>query len=362
MGFLDYVVRRVRADAADEQSDSDSPHSHHDSGVSDDNHCGSEPGSDDDPDRGETSEPPIDLAVQNRMLKRQLRTAPARAAKARKKVEMQRQIEEVAPTWAEQLQWGFFTQTLTRCSHPTPLSEATEGCGQTDSYKRFAQERARCVWSFLKCLKDKVITLFQDHGNIQHALNTCVADDTTTKLRPATTERCVGYTVMNTFQFVHMRSVDGRCESLHIPTPMRCLTSGNAECIYEAFKFWMVSTASGMGSIWSLLGCPSGLLQKPKWKTIFLMGDALKANDKAWKVEKSNRVQNPDKTNLGLRMKCGNHQLSLVRRPAVLSVEKFWCTVVRLGNLMETHSFRRAFAAAFVSLLHKDGQFVRSLG
>lgn len=304
--------------------------------------------------------PLLSVDAENQRLKRQLRTAPARAAKQVMKAKQESDPPLlVEKTYAEQLQHDFFTPHWARLSHQIPTADPT--CDEGEGKQRFVRGRARCVWSFLKCLKDKVVALFQNRGKVQHLLNICIADDTSTRLRPSTAERSIIYTIMNTVQFAHLTFADRSWEGIHIPTPVRCLNSGKAESIHFAFGFWMLASAQGIGLIWRLLGCTGRLLDNMKWTTVLLMGDALKANDAAWKTERAKGIQNSDFKSLGIRLKCNNHQLSLVRRPAVLSVERFWSTVVRLGNLLESQGFRKGLASALVSLLHKPGSFVRGL-
>ena len=81
-------------------------------------------------------------------------------------------------------------------------------------------------------------------------------------------------------------------------------------------------------------------------------------NDTAWRHERQIMLDQRDRTRdmaaaprrtLGMRLRCTNHQLCLVRRPMVLSCKGYWATLVRLGHLFEVNSFRRSFAAALIS-------------
>lgn len=299
------------------------------------------------------------LVAENERLRRHLQTAPARALrKAKRKLLRTHEASDAKhPSFSERLQTKFFTHKWHR-GPERPSGDPT--ADSIDGKQRFTRERARCVWSFLQCVKDKVIQLLTSQRRVDHLLSTCIADDTNTRLRPSSEERSMVYTIMNTVQFVYVRFDDGNWEGLHIPTPLRCLPSGKASSIYQSFTCWLVASASGVGSIWRLLGCSSTLVETVKWRTLILMGDALRANDAAWKTETRIRAKNSAKGNLGIRLKCNNHQMSLVRKPAILSIERFWSTVVRLGHLLETYSFRRNLASALVSLLHKDGEFVRN--
>ena len=298
-------------------------------------------------------------AAVNVLLKRKLQTAPARLAKAVKKAKQQGAGDATmpAPTYAERLQKGFFSHQYQRSYRRASCDPANDF---NDVKQQFARERARCVWSFLAGLKSAVVSLFQ-RGDAEHILNTCIADDTSTKLRAPNAGRSIVYTVMNTFQFAYIRFTDGVWDSLHIPTPLQCLNSSKASAIHHALTSWLLVTASGPGQTWQSLGCARDLLHSVKWRTSVMIGDVLKANDAAWRVERERWHRDAAEGSIGMRLKCCNHQLCLVRKPTVLAIERLWATIVRLGHLMETHSFRRALATALVALIQEDGQFVRAL-
>ena len=291
-------------------------------------------------------------------LRRKLQTAPARAAKA-VKLAVEAVTKHTVPEmdYASRLQKQYFSASF----HPHRYQKPGYADDQSDLKQQTARERARCVWSFLVGLKGTVLDLFQKRGTPEHTLNVVIADDTSTKLKAAGSGRHVVYTVMNTVQAAVVRFVDGSWVCLHIPTPIRILQTSKADSIHRAFTSWLLVTSSGLGAIWERLQCPRDLCNGSAFQTLVFMGDALKANEAAWKTERAKRAQVGGRSLGGLRLKCCNHQLSLIRKPAVLSIPNFWTTIVRLGHLMETQSFRRSFAAALVALLQQEGQFVRSL-
>ena len=299
-------------------------------------------------------------------LKRKLQTANARQAKAVKKAaekspkQDQHSGETSEDAYSKRLQKEYFTHEFHGRSYRKPAVDPTL-FEKNDVRQQFVRDRARCVWSLLQRLKAVVVDLFLGRAQIQHVLNVCVADDTSTRLKPPSSSRSVVYTVMNSVQSAHFRFDNGEWECLHIPTPVTCLTSGKSASIHQAFTSWLVVSATGPGEMWSKLDCPNTLLDRCEWKTTILIGDALKANDGAWKCERKNRLKSKMAQCVGLRHKCCNHQLCLVRKPVVLSIERFWSTIVRLGHLMETHSFRRSMAAALVKFLQRDGNFVSVL-
>lgn len=298
----------------------------------------------------------------SKALRKRLQTAPARAAKAVKKAKADSaKIPTREPTYAQRLQQRFFTHQYQRGSYRKPSFDPADD--NNDVKQAFSRERARCVWSLLVSLKSALMSLLQGRGNIQHLLNVCTADDTSTRLR-AQSGRSVVYTIMNTFQtaVVNFRE-DGEhaAACLFVPTPLLVLNSGKASAIHQGFTSWCVATSSGVGAFWRRAGFDARALSSCQWKTTVLMGDALKANDAAWRCERAKRAKAKDVSSLGIRFRCLNHQLCLTRRPVVLSVDSYWATVVRLAHLFEGHSFRRSLANAFVSMFQKEGQCMRTL-
>lgn len=289
-------------------------------------------------------------------LKRKLQTSKARTAKAVKLALNQNKDVQEPSSYANVLQNRFFSE----CSS----KNATRQDG-SDLRQQFSRERSRCVWSLLQQLKETISSLFQSQKGIKHILHTCVCDDTSTRMKSGGLGRSQVYTVCNTVECTYVRFQDNAWEALFIPTPVRVLNSGKATSIHKAFTAWTAVSASGLGSVWRRLGLENDVLAHSDWKVCAFIGDALKANDSAWRMEGERRKrfiesQGPDKCCLGFRVRCCNHQLSLVRKPIALSVPHFWSTLVRLGHLFEMSSFRRSLATALVSMYHKDTNFIRT--
>lgn len=318
---------------------------------------------------------PKEIDDSEKTLRKKLQTAPARVAIAQKRAAAsQQQFADDSSNKADfstRLQAEFFTQQYQR-GHHIQHSKNPSSSAFTDRKQQFGRERARCVFSLLKCTLQKLVALF-DGREVCHVVNTCIADDTSTKLRAAQSDRAVVHTIMNTVQNLFVRYGHGNdntadtWESIHLPTPAACLESSRGDALHAAFTSWLVTSLSGPGVHWQRLGCPQDILARSKWSTCILVGDALKANDTAWRHEcriLAQDRQDPNSSShklLGIRMKCTVHQLALVRKPAVLSIDKYWTTLVRLGHLYETYSFRRALGAALISLLQREGQFIRAL-
>lgn len=330
------------------------------------------------------NEVPADDVTQ---MRRRLQTAPARVASANAK----RRSREVAQScletpeqshgeggeFAQRLQKEYLTQSYQLQNHFIQSSNP-DSSQFTDARQRVSRERARCIWSFMKQMLKTLTGLFENQNHdrdVAHLCCTVIADDTNTKLREQTFEKAVTFTVMNTVQSVFLRYGPGNQENhddehawqgLFIPSPMQVLQSAKARSLHSSLVSWLVHTSEGMGCQWVRLGASSSLTSRAKWRTTILIGDALKANSAAWRIELQAmaRSRQDESTQgqrlLGLRVKCVNHQVALVRRPVVLSVEGFWTSLVRLGHLFETVSFRRALSSALMSLVQAEGNFLRA--
>ncbi len=310
--------------------------------------------------------------------KRRIQTSAARVAAARaqgSQAESSKQGQNSDDSFAQRLQSEYLTPAYSRVSYQADHAGNPSVFQSERSYKQVFRERARCIWSFLQSMVGAVSILFASGKNIQHVVNTCVADDTNTRMRGQNSERTVVHTVMNTVESIYIRYNNDNSESewqlLHIPTPVHCLATAKADSLHAAFTSWMLVSSSGLGTHWLRLQCPETLFDRVRWRSFVLIGDALKANDAAWKSEmrilseqRRKQGQNFDSAIhrvLGLRMRCGVHQAALIRKPVALSIENYWTTLVRLGHLYEQYSFRRAISGALVSLMNKEGVFRRTL-
>ena len=225
-------------------------------------------------------------------------------------------------------------------------------------YGTFVKDRARCVYSLILALVGLLQRLFaQNEPELFHVLNTNVVDDTSTRIRgPHYQDPTTVYTIMNSVQTVHLRkSVDvtedsGCCSSFRVPTPLTCLDQANTEGIHRAFAAGTLLTALGLGKMFQQFGLASDLV-KSKFRTFILVGDALRANDAAFRSEIRDLIYAGRSNHLALRLRCSIHQLSLVRKPAVLFIPRLWATIVRLSHLFESLTFRKAFAKALASVI-----------
>ena len=264
------------------------------------------------------------------------------------------------------LQKRFFTGRL---HHAYALHKSYD-MSSSDPAKDLQRSRARCAWSLLCAVANALEQVFSV-APAKFVINTIVPDDTNARLKgPAVGDRSVVFTVMNQVTNCIVRYEDG-CSNpesawhcLSIPCPVTILNAANTAHLHAAYTSYLVAGALGIGNSLNRLGLSTSIsdaLGKAKWVAQVMTGDALETNSSTFHMErvllgfarKSERPCNK----LAIRLKCGNRQLCLIRRHCVLSVEKFWATIVRLGHLFECAGFRRKFTAAILSLLKRPGTF-----
>lgn len=276
---------------------------------------------------------------------------------------------EDSKNWAQRIQESCFTPRL----FSTLL--AADPYGQAD-YKKAAVERGRAVMSLLLKVVQTLLSLLSPvnasaEDSVQAVLNVCVLDDTSTRLKgTAKVDRTnVVHGVMNTIQTVHIlykpsdheqKQNAAACHSFLVPTPLYCLPSQKTHDLYAAYSAYMLLSSAGVGHCLRALQCPERICETVRWKVHVVVGDALPTNDAMFKLERRILVDRKEDRRLAFRQKCILHALCLVRRPAVLSVEGFWTTLVRLAHLFEQQSFKKKFSMAMVQVLSKPGSFVRN--
>jgi hypothetical protein len=304
----------------------------------------------------------------------QNRTAKARTQnllnRQAKKIEKENSAKESSPkgtfsTFASHLQHWFFTLSFFKALY------------QEDAYdgdqKSFERDRTRSIFSLLKSVVTVLLQMFgiqqANETNLFHVLNTHIVDDTSTRMRgPAHTDRTTVYTIMNAVQALHVRfantceceDVRGTCcSSLRVPLSLIVLENADAKAIHKSFTSCAFITANGPGQMFKRFGIPEGIAESAVWKSFVFVGDALRANTAAFRLEcaeilKKSRERDGAGQHLAFQIKCGIHQLSLIRKPVVLMVPKLWSTVVRLSHLYESLAFRKKFARTLAGILCKS--------
>ena len=306
---------------------------------------------------------------------RRLQTEKARIKKQLKSQaeKLQRQNENAAQqsfgaapkpvaSYAEHLRHWFFTPAFVNV-------QKQENVYKKDDWKTYQKDRARGVFCLIRALVTTINSLFtvspsQSRPEIFHTLNVHTVDDTSTRMRPPSRQNDSGvsvYTIMNSVQNLHIRyeKSTGGCLSLRVPTPLVCLEQATATEIHKAFISIALVTARGVGDMLHACGIEKDVIDKTsQWKTFVFMGDALPANDASFRREAQLLSSSNKRNHLALRLKCGIHQIALVRKVAVLMVPKFWSTVVRMSHLFEVFSFRRSFAYTLASILCKSFVYI----
>lgn len=274
---------------------------------------------------------------------------------------------EISENWASRIQTNYFTpsfKTVASSTRQTPFSKP--------DYKQVGKERARAVMSFLVQLVHLIERILSPPGGTQEihqVLDCIVMDDSSTRLRSKSDNMANIYSVMNTVQTLHVAHQNkDSSESVLIPTPFACLMSQRKEDVAAGFERHLVLHCKGIGKCLESLADLTGvgrnklenLVKSCRWRTQIFVGDALPTNDAVYRLQKQQLMKLSPKRHLSLRVRCILHQICLVRRPAVLSIDSFWTTLVRLGHLFEQASFKKQFATAMVQVFHKAGNFQRS--
>ena len=302
-------------------------------------------------------------------LRRKRQTSKANKARLEQRVRKQEQQQHMAThgskdadTWGSIMQRKFFTHRLFNYG----------GLHKEQDYQKQATERARCTYSLLCKMVGLIQKIFQgDPGNprsVHHVVNTIVADDTDTRLR-SSGGRSTIHTVCNTVQSLHVRytdpgSTDTCRESLNVLTPMVILASPKMGHIHAATTAFSVVSGCQIGALMRACGLTTEMmpLVPGGLRTEIFVGDALKANTAAWRIERAILAKHNaehDEKICGVQMKCQVHQLNLIRKPMVLSINQYWASLVRLSHLFEQHSFRQSFGSALADFLQRPNGFQR---
>lgn len=272
-------------------------------------------------------------------------------------------------SWASGIQERMFTPRFFQ----TPF--ARDHFGEAD-WKNIARERGRAAKSLMVQLVHMIFRMLSPSssakkgGKIHVALDGIILDDTSCRIKGRGDSMPAIRTVMNTVHTLHLSFQDGNCQSVHIPTPYVCLPSQRTEDLHSGYCAYALLSSKGVGGVFKAVEqfcnhkeALQTLLSSCRWTCQAMIGDALKTNDAVFKREREIVARHNQSSNgrLAIRLKCQLHQLCLVRRPIVMSTNRFWTTLVRLGHLFEQWSFRKQLALALVQILRDSGGFQRSL-
>ena len=282
------------------------------------------------------------------------RQALANARAARKEAALQARVEgQLIDDRAGWLQSNYCTRKVYNLSMT----------GEIDR-KKIQKERGRCVYSLLRILVQAIQSMFQPN-QAQHVISCVVADDTNVRMAGPTGQNQI-FTICDAVQSLHVRtpvtgSQDGAWTSINIPTPALVLSAAKTADIHGAMTAFSIVSGQGIGKMMRSIGLESTPSPVSAFHTEIVVGDALKANDAAWRLErqllKQRRLDEVDDAcsrTLALRVKCMVHQINLIRKPCVLAVPHYWSTLVRLGHMFEQASFRKAIAASLLRVLQES--------
>lgn len=230
------------------------------------------------------------------------------------------------------------------------------------------KNRKRAVWSYLSAFANKLVQLFHPHADaaqqeISHVISTYVLDDTNMTLLSAQFGTNEVRTALNCIQ----RHLVVRPETMPVwfqfHQPLVFLQTPSAEEIHMHFRAWAIAFCKEVGSRLQFCGVPKHLFARVKWHVVAFVGDALKVNDSVCKKLVKQIHHQPfagegPKTVL-LQLHCVIHQISLTRKGLALGFTGLWSTLVRLGHLFESHSFRLGFKRAMRKVIGQSFFFLR---
>ena len=263
-------------------------------------------------------------------------------------------------SYVARLQKGFFTSDFLHVQFQEPYK---------NNGPLLERDRARSVCSLMKAMAQVLTEMVRGHMDVKHVLNINVIDDTSTRLRgPSSSDPTTVFTIMNSVQRVHVRreAAEGWAtngclphQSFNVPTPLVVLDNADATTISESAMACSLVTAGGVGELFERCGVPNDIYQgDASFRTFVFVGDSLRANDRAYAIERGRLLQKRKteesyKRNSLLKIKCCVHQIALIRKPVVLLIPRYWTTLVRISHLFETVSFRKQMAAVLTRVICK---------
>ena len=242
--------------------------------------------------------------------------------------------------------------------------------------------RRRAVWMYFTNFAEAVQQLFlgspAEDGAVRQpieytiSINTC--DDTNIKLlsgqRGSAEIRSVMANIQHHVVVEQAPTQADASGAAEVPTifavhqPIISLHRATADHLKEQLLSWQLSFGGLTGKRFHAWGVPPNLFKFVKHHVFVLVSDALKANDAifrelAQQTHAKSIGDKGDPVTLVVHIHCGIHQISLTRRTLALGFDSYWSTLVRLGHLMESHSFRQRFSASLSKVVHDSFMFYR---
>ena len=316
--------------------------------------------------------PPVD----ERSFRIQLKMCKARAALAvkRERARLEQEYGKDDVDMDIESKRAFQHQFLASASLQWDPFEATDpNCGEFEAIGG----RKRAVYLYFKSLAVAVKNMFQwkktdadlDLGvadvscqetqPINHLISMSTNDDTNIKLGSGIRGGTEVRSVMNNIQ-EHVVVTEGTKQKwFPIHQPIVALDRANTLGLYQAFMSWVLGFAGYVG--WRLRpwGIPSDILKTVRNHTFIFVGDALPVNTAVCKFL-TQCLQRPGPTqSTVLQIQCNIHQVSLTRKTVVLGFGGYWSTLVRMGHLWESHTFRQRFQACMAKIIQENFQYIR---
>ena len=308
-------------------------------------------------------------------LKRRQRTEKARVAsllsRQRRKLE-EKHGEEAAADPVATFQRTFLASGQARKNWWNPFES---GIG-VDTLDKTAGGRSRAVFTYFLNMVHALRSLFLGNESaepqpISHLLNINIHDDTNIKLASSHRSSRSVRPVLSNIQ--HQILIRSGMQDSDLPVwflvhqPLIVLQRATARQLCNQFLAWSLHFAGQIGQRLKAWGVPHHLLKHVGRSTHVVVSDALAANDALFanlaKTIHYKSLEGPDialeKTDaLAVQLHCMIHQVSLTRRAMVLGFDGFWSSLVRLGHLFESHSFRTRFQASMARVIHESFRFV----
>ena len=229
------------------------------------------------------------------------------------------------------------------------------------------KERRRSVWLYFRSVVGALKNLFLSRNGseadqaISHVISINTCDDTNIKMLADQRNAVEVRSVMSNIQH-HLLVKDKLAEEqvpvwLVLHQPLIALHRATASHLGKQFLSWVLSFCGNVGHRLAVWGLPSDLFKFVRQHVFIFISDALRANDVVFKdllqrAQRQARDYDDNKTTI-LHIHCSIHQASLILRTVVLGFPGFWSTLVRLGHLFESHSFRQRFRAAMTKVIHQ---------
>ena len=306
-------------------------------------------------------------------LKRRQRTAPARLQSllSRQKKRLLRIATANLPPPLDEPEQ--FQATYFRSSRLWTLDDVTSGEKETWG------ERKQAVWLYLVSMVSAVRALFESgrsqtadgpQTGFSHVISVNINDDTDIKFASGSAGSSEVRSVMNNIQY-HIcarrrsdgsRTVPGQHKWFHLHQPLVVLNRALAGHIFREFMSWSLHFCKSTGQRLKALGVPDDIFAGVRTQVFVFAGDANKVNTAIFScitkaVHYHEEEEGGDPRTIAFLLRCTIHQVCLTRKVLALGVDGYWSSLVRLGHLFESHTFRQRFYTAMAQLIRENFDF-----